>query len=584
MEFQLNPKTFEYVAGMFTLGATQTAVVVVYRPGSQNIGSPFFDEISRLFEMLVTYNCEIIITGDLNIHLDIARNNHTMKFNQMLECFGLSQHVAGPTHKAGHTLDVFITKTDRMLPFDTSVYPPVISDHSLIIVELPHKKPATVFFNATVRAWKGLDKDAFRRDLISSELCASIGDWAARSADDMVKSYQDILCELLDKHAPKRSIQKRHRPLTPWFNEACVKQKRKSRCLERIYRKTRSAQDRAAWLTQLRSSQAFYAQTKELYWQTTVLESSGNARKLWNKLSVLMGRKSSAPVQDGLNAKSFLDGFKDKVASVRSSTAGSGLPDYTRFDGQRLNQFTTIGEDSVHKLVATAPNKSCGLDPAPTWLIKEFANDLVPFITMLFNKSISTGYFPESFKVAEITLILKKSSLDASIVSNYRLISNLPFLSKLLERAVNDQLQTHIEAANLLPECQSAYRRSHSTETALLSVTSDALMAADRGMMTILGFLDLSAAFDCVDHMILLQRLQLSFGIDSIALQWITSYFRGRSCRVRYNGVLSELSVVDCGVPQGSVLGPKFFLLYTSDVFALAEQHGFFIHGYADDL
>ena len=111
---------------------------------------------------------------------------------------------------------------------------------------------------------------------------------------------------------------------------------------------------------------------------------------------------------------------------------------------------------------------------------------------MLFNKSISTGHFPESFKVAEITPILKKSSLDASIVSNYRPISNLPFLSKLLERAVNDQLQTHLEAANLLPECQSAYRRSHSTETALLSVTSDALMAADRGMMTILGFLDLS--------------------------------------------------------------------------------------------
>ena len=130
MEFQLNPKTFVYVAGMFTLGATRTVVVAVYRPGSQNIGSPFFDEISRLFEMLVTYNCEIIITGDLNIHLDIVHNNHTIKFNQMLDCFGLSQHVAGPTHKAGHTLDVFITKTDQMLPFDTSVYPPVISDHS----------------------------------------------------------------------------------------------------------------------------------------------------------------------------------------------------------------------------------------------------------------------------------------------------------------------------------------------------------------------------------------------------------------------------------------------------------------------
>ena len=168
--------------------------------------------------------------------------------------------------------------------------------------------------------------------------------------------------------------------------------------------------------------------------------------------------------------------------------------------------------------------------------------------------------------------------------TNYRPISNLPFLSKLLERIIKDQLETHLDAANLLPECQSAYRKSHSTETALLKVTSDMIMAADAGMVSILWFLDLSAAFDCVDHPILLQRLAVSFGIDSIALAWISSYFANRKCRVRYNGVLSQLSEVDCGVPQGSVLGPVFFTLYSSGVFSLVDHHNFKIHGYADDL
>ena len=276
--------------------------------------------------------------------------------------------------------------------------------------------------------------------------------------------------------------------------------------------------------------------------------------------------------------------FPGKVAGVRSSTAASDPPTFSQFEGERLNQFTEIDKECIHRLVLKAPNKSCGLDPAPTWLVKEFADELVPFLTNMFNKSIVTGCFPELFKVAEVTPILKKPSLDASIPTNYRPISNLPFLSKLLERVINDQLQEHLVRADLLPEHQSAYRKSHSTETALLKVSSDALLAADRGMLTVLGMLDLSAAFDCVDHQILFQRLQTSFGIDSIALRWTKSYFRDRKYSVRYNGTLSGISTVDCGVPQGSVLGPLYFILYSSDVFALAERHGFLIHGYADDL
>ena len=115
-------------------------------------------------------------------------------------------------------------------------------------------------------------------------------------------------------------------------------------------------------------------------------------------------------------------------------------------------------------------------------------------------------------------------------------------------------------------------------------MTSDALTAADRGMITILGFLDLSAAFDCVDHQILITRLERTFGISGLALNWIRSYLEGRTQRVRYNGAISAPAELSCGVPQGSVLRPLYFLLYTADVFQIAHQQGFKIHGYADDL
>ena len=167
---------------------------------------------------------------------------------------------------------------------------------------------------------------------------------------------------------------------------------------------------------------------------------------------------------------------------------------------------------------------------------------------------------------------------------NYRPVSNLCFLSKLLERVANEQLLDHLRSNNLIPEHQSAYRKSHSTETALLKVTSDALLAADRGMVTLLGLLDLSAAFDCVDHRIFLRRMEVSFGISATAIAWIGSYLEDREQCVRYNGSLSETVVLKYGVPQGSVLGPLYFILYTSDVFDLADLHGFHVHGYADDL
>ena len=136
----------------------------------------------------------------------------------------------------------------------------------------------------------------------------------------------------------------------------------------------------------------------------------------------------------------------------------------------------------------------------------------------------------------------------------------------------------------LLPRLQSAYRAAHSTETALLKITSDILSALDKGDLAALMLLDLSAAFDTVDHDILLKRMRLSYVISGVALDWFRSYLVGRKQHVRYGGNCSEEMIVDCGVPQGSVLGPILFIMYIADLVALVDRYGLIPHMYADDI
>jgi len=175
-----------------------------------------------------------------------------------------------------------------------------------------------------------------------------------------------------------------------------------------------------------------------------------------------------------------------------------------------------------------------------------------------------------------------KQGLDASYMSNYHPVSNLSYISKVVERAVAIQLNDLV-ANDLLPRVQSAYRKRHSIETALLRVWSDILTAADRRQVKLLGLLDMSAAFDCVDHDPLLQRLQLGFGLIGVVLEWIRSFLRSRTQQVLHNGCASTVQQLLFGVPQGSVLDPLLYVLYTAELSDVIAQHGLCFHQYADD-
>ena len=248
-----------------------------------------------------------------------------------------------------------------------------------------------------------------------------------------------------------------------------------------------------------------------------------------------------------------------------------------------FTKFPDISTETVTNIIIKSSSKSCTLDPIPTCLLKSCLTVLATTITHIVNLSLSTGHVPRSLKTACVVPRLKKKSLDSEDLASYRPISNLPFLSKTLERVVAVELNNYLLGNNLFSSLQSAYRRHHSTETALLRVTNDFLMALDAGNEVLLVLLDYSAAFDTVNHAILLHRLEYRFGISGTVLNWLKSYLNDRSQYVTVKGCDSSSTPLCHGVPQGSVLGPLLFTLYVSPIEDIIKLHGLDAMFYADD-
>ena len=229
------------------------------------------------------------------------------------------------------------------------------------------------------------------------------------------------------------------------------------------------------------------------------------------------------------------------------------------------------------------PNKSSVLDAIPIWIFKHCQEELIGIVQFIVNQSLATGKFPDRLKSAMIRPSLKKPGLDSDDLTNYRPISNLTYLSKMIEKVVHKQLTNYINENALFADFQSSYRKFHSCETAVTRIHNDILMMVDKRRNVILLLLDLSAAFDTINHKLLLKKLESLYGIGGDIICWIKSYLNNRTFKVAVENAQSPSCDLVIGVPQGSILGPLLFILYTKDLQAIVSRHGMSVHLYADD-
>ena len=319
-------------------------------------------------------------------------------------------------------------------------------------------------------------------------------------------------------------------------------------------------------------------------------EASGNSRLLWKAVNKLLHPPSSSQPING--SKQFCveigNFFRDKINRIRATIASRTAPSMIntndpKHNGTIFDTVPIVAPAEVTTIISKMTLKYSPVDVIPASLIKLFPEMFGVIIARLANLSFKQGKFPTAYKKAQITPLLKKSNLDPKDPSNLRPISNLSTVSKVLEKLFLARIKPIISASTNFCKLQSAYQERHSTETTLLKIMNDIYKNVDNKLGSVLVTLDISAAFDCVVHDILLRRLEHSFGVTGQALKWIESYLSNRTQFVKLQQEVSDTHNLDTGVPQGSCLGPFLFCVYVSTL-ANVVPEGVSFHQYADDV
>ena len=271
-------------------------------------------------------------------------------------------------------------------------------------------------------------------------------------------------------------------------------------------------------------------------------------------------------------ANHFNDFYVGKVSNLRQTMTNTNnvkandcIKTIIMKDKSCEFKFHQVEVSEVERLLCSlTDSKSAGLDNLDSKVLRITAGIIASPICHIINRSLDMGLCPKMWKEAKV-IPLPKDTNAAFNEKNSRPISILPVLSKIMERLVHSQIQAYFTSNNLVTNFQHAYRAGHSTSTALIQMTDDWLKAIDNSMLVGAVLLDFSAAFDVLDHFLLVEKLKC-YGFNSSALKWIRSYLSHRSQKVYLNGSLSTSRGLDCGVPQGSCLGPLLFSVYTNDL------------------
>ena len=560
-------------------GKCKMAVGVMYR--SPKVHVNIFNDLADVINYVRNSYNHCILLGDFNVDMLIDQAGKDYFLNTVLYPCSLSQVIETPTRVTETTeslIDLICVNNSEHVHFADAVDMPGISDHHLIYMAYSFKQPKFKPRVINKRDYRNFSLDAFKHD-------AEVAHWEnvffVDSLDDKVIVLENVINELLDRHAPCRSFRVT-RPAAPWLNSRIVtlmdrrdklkikynKTKRKN---PDIFNKYKSIKNRVTSLKR---------RAKIEFFNDAINKKIKNVTEFWNALKKIC--VVDGPDQDGkcaCSAQCLNDYFlANNNAEVDTEAINNQISSVLNNVLPPTFQLSLVTEFEVLKVLNSLTSKSKGIDGIGADTLKLCTPFIISPLTHIINCSILEQKFPSRWKYANVVPI--KKSPNPVKESDYRPISVLPAVSKVIEKLIAYQLINYLNSNNLMYTFQSGFRSNHSTLTALLKITDDIFKAIDQTHITLLILLDYSKAFDTVNHALLLAKMK-KFGLHNSTLNWFNSYLSGRCQRVMCNDSQSEWGFMFNGVPQGSVLGPLLFTILVSDLNCVVHESS--VHMYADD-